>query len=136
MPDGYWMPSKKTPSNMPVDFRFTFGRLGYELGCDDGHSHEDSLREYALRRLAEQNGGDVFVFRDQGPAFQIEVGGANKRVDAEIAEMRARLLPGFQPLVILYRDGAVRSADVTYYLSRACKFTTIDALIEGAGANA
>ena len=76
------------------------------------------------------------VFRDQGPAFQIEVGGANKRVDAEIHEMRARLLPGFQPLVILYRNGAVRSADVTYYLSRSLKFTTIDALIEGAGANA
>ena len=80
--------------------------------------------------------GDVFVFRDQGPAFQIEVGGANKRVDAEILEMRARLLPGFQPLVILYRNGAVRSADVTFYLSRSRKFATIDALIEGAGAHA
>ena len=94
-----------------------------------GASHQ---RDRANARIP----GDVFVFRDQGPAFQIEVGGANKRIDAEIHEMRARLLPGFQPLVILYRNGAVRSADVTYYLSRPRKFETIDALIEGAGANA
>ena len=90
----------------------------------------------SAHRAAARIPGDVFVFRDQGPAFQIEVGGSGKRVDAEIAEMRARVLPGFTPLVILYRNGAVRSADVTYYLSRSLKFSSIDALIGSAGSNA
>jgi len=79
---------------------------------------------------------DVIVFRDGGPAFQIECGGAGKRVDAEIRELRERLLPGFRPLVVLYRNGAVRSAEVTYYLSRHRKFATIDALLDAAGAEA
>ena len=57
-------------------------------------------------------------------------------VDREYHVIQARLLPGFQPLLILYGNGAVRSADVTYYFSRSRKFATIDALIEGAGAHA
>ena len=45
------------------------------------------------------------------PWFQIECGGVSKRASAALAELRTGLLPGFTPLVVLFRSRRRR-----YYL--------------------
>jgi hypothetical protein len=76
--------------------------------------------KYAKARIP----GDLFVWHPNHGGFQIEVGGANKRVTSEIAEMRARLLVGFTPLVVLFRKGKR-----AYFLSRTSSFATVPELL-------
>lgn len=72
--------------------------------------------------------GDILVMHPEIAAFQIEVGGAGKRLGVEFAELRARLLPGFAPLVVMFKGGKR-----WYYFSEDERYPTVDALLAAVG---
>jgi hypothetical protein len=84
----------------------------------------------AERRAAARIPGDVFVWHPHYGGFQIEVGGAGKRLAREFEELRARLLIGFRPLVVMFTKGAGKKMQRRYYTSPDDRFDTITAMLE------
>lgn len=76
--------------------------------------------------------GDVFVWHPIHGGWQIEVGGAGKRLGVEFAELRARLLVGFRPLVVMFTKGAGKKVMRRYYTSPTDRFDDVDAMLAAA----
>lgn len=85
------------------------------------HRSGQSINE---SRAAARIPGDLFVWSATA-AFQCEVGGSGKRLGHEFAELRARALPGFRPLVVMFRGGRR-----WYYTSPSDRHGTLDAVLE------
>lgn len=73
--------------------------------------------------------GDVFVWHPNHGGYQIEVGGSGKRLRVEFEELRARLLVGFRPLVVMFTKGSGKQMKRRYYTSEHDRFDSIDALL-------
>lgn len=82
------------------------------------------------RRAALRLPGDIFLWNPVFGGFQVEVGGS-KNINAEFRELRARLIAGFQPLLVLWRkSGKVRRR--WYYLTEGERYPDVPTLLEAA----